>query len=75
MVTVHAPTCVVCQHAAIIELPESGYAKWRAGADVQVAFPELNSDERELLISGTHAHCWYVIFGDEEDDEEDDCHG
>lgn len=69
MVTVTTPRCPVCKHGAIMELPDDGYARWRAGAYVQDAFPDLNSDERELLVSGTHAHCWLVLFGSEEDDD------
>jgi hypothetical protein len=34
---------------------------------VQNAFPYLNADERELLISQTCGACWKEMFGDEEE--------
>ena len=37
--------------------------KWRDGMKAQDAFPYLNNDERELLISGTCGTCFDRMFG------------
>jgi hypothetical protein len=29
---------------------------------IQDVFPELNADEREFMISGTHPACWDEMF-------------
>jgi hypothetical protein len=28
----------------------------------------LDADQRELLISGTHAHCWATLWGPEDEE-------
>jgi hypothetical protein len=36
-----------------------GFLRWKElGEDILSALPDLDADQRELLISGTHAHCW-----------------
>jgi hypothetical protein len=42
---------------------QQGFYKWQAGENILSALPELDDDQRELLISGTHAHCWEVLWG------------
>jgi hypothetical protein len=49
---------------------ETGIAKWRGGALIQDALPELDADQRELLVSGIHPECWAKMFGDEDADDE-----
>jgi hypothetical protein len=41
------------------------------GAKVQDAFPTLSPALREQIITGTHPACWDEIFGDEDEDEDD----
>ena len=36
----------------------------------QQAFPELPTEIREQLISGTHPKCWDEMFSDEEEWDE-----
>ncbi len=45
-------------------------AKWKAGALVQDAFPNLTPDEREFIKSGITAEEWDEIFGGPEEEEE-----
>lgn len=59
--------CMVCHTASEVFLPEAGYAAWVGGMFVQDAFPHLDADQREQLITGTHPACWTELFG--EDDE------
>jgi len=51
----------------VVELDAAALLAWQRGALVQVAFPNLNAAERELLISGTHPRCWATLV--EDDDE------
>lgn len=40
------------------------------GKFIQDVFPELNADEREFMISGTHSVCWNEMFKDNEEEEQ-----
>jgi hypothetical protein len=59
--------CVSCGHSTTLSLNAIGYERWRRGAFVQDAFPQMPPEQREMLISGTHPECWTKMFG--EDDE------
>lgn len=61
MVTV-TKTCTWCGNAAVVEVDEVGYVKWKAGEFVQRAFPDMDIPTREMLISGTHPKCWDDMF-------------
>lgn len=55
---VSTPPCIVCGRGSVLEVDEEGYARWRGGELVQLAFPDLDAAQRELLMTGTHDHCW-----------------
>ena len=63
------PPCVVCKERGMLEGVDAlGYIRWsELGVEIQVALPELDEDQRELLITGTHAHCWERMFGPDDD--------
>lgn len=44
---------------------------WMSGKKVQDAFPYLNADEREFLMTGITPDEWKKIFGESEDSDED----
>ena len=67
MMTVITPRCTVCKQPGQLEVDERGWALWQSGAYIQDALPELDADQRELLISGTHAHCWERLFGGDDE--------
>lgn len=69
MKLIRTETCQVCGQASVVAVSDEGYEKWKAGAFVQDAFPELAAGARELLISGTHPECWDVLFADDEEDD------
>lgn len=69
MKMIRTEICQVCGQAAVVAVSDEGYEKWKAGAFVQEAFPELSSGARELLISGTHPECWDSLFADDEEDD------
>lgn len=66
-VTVTCKPCFACGEQATVEVAEDGYRRWQAGAFVQVAFPEMPKEQRELLVSGIHPACWERLFGSEEE--------
>lgn len=65
--TVTTPTCVVCRQRGQVEVDFDGFCAWRDGAVLQDALPDLDADQRELLMTGTHAHCWETMFGGDDE--------
>ena len=67
--------CHDCGKPQELTVPAENYLPWRRGAYVQDALSMLNSDQRELLISGTCPTCWDNLFGgdDEEGDDTESC--
>lgn len=63
-------TCPICHCDTYLQVDAEGYARWQAGELIQVAMPDLDADEREMLISGVCPDCWDDMFGDEDEDEE-----
>ena len=63
------PECRVCREKGMLEGVDAlGFIRWsELGEPIQTALPDLDDDQRELLISGTHAHCWERLFGSDED--------
>ncbi len=43
--------------------------RWVNGELIQVAFPYLNADDREVLKTGIDAQGWDALFAGSEDDE------
>ena len=60
--------CPHCLIVRTIEVDENQYKEWKAGKLIQRAFPNLNSSQRETLITGICPECWSKIFGDDEYD-------
>ena len=65
-VVVKTPPCRLCRNTSLIMVDEERMGLFLGGMMVQEAFPTLDADERELLISGTHAHCWVALHGTED---------
>lgn len=66
LVNVKTPTCIMCGRGAVLTVPKAGWEKYEKGEYVQVAFPNLTADEREMLINGTHPDCFDELAGPEE---------
>jgi hypothetical protein len=66
---VQTQPCVVCGNTSwVTGVDALGFIRWsEMGEYIQDALPELDTDQRELLISGTHAHCWHKMFGESDD--------
>ena len=50
-----------------VEQLEVRLAMWRKGMNIQDAFPMLNADEREFLMTGITPEEWDDLFGEEEE--------
>ena len=68
-VAVECPRCPVCGEAETVLVEETAYDRWVNGALVQDAFPTMDKDVRELLVSGTHTACWDALFDVDDDPE------
>jgi len=51
-------TCPLCHGDAELIVQTAGFKAYAKGAKIQTAFPELDADQRELLMTGTCAACW-----------------
>ena len=62
--TVVTVPCHFCKELQEIEnVTVQGFANWQNGELIQNALPELNTDQRELLISGICPKCWDERLG------------
>lgn len=65
--------CIHCGKSTSFAITRGQYESWVLEDDyIQNVFPDMNSDEREMMISGTHPECWNEMFPVIEDDEYDD---
>jgi len=64
--------CPLCGRANEVEVNENDYFDWDDGAHVQVAFPYLSANEREMLVSGICPTCWNKMLPPDPEDEEDE---
>ncbi len=53
-----------------VTVPAEGLYKYRQGALIQDAFPDLSRDDREFLMTGYSPEGWNLAFPPEPDDEE-----
>jgi hypothetical protein len=58
------PKCQVCGTQAVVQDVDAlGFIRWaELGENIQDALPDLDDDQRELLMTGTHAHCWEKMW-------------
>ena len=60
--------CPCCKKYYTILVNIEDYFDWHAGTRLtQEAFPYLNADKREMLISGICPACWDNMFGEEDE--------
>lgn len=61
--------CPHCHEGRKIKVAQAGLIRCvKKGVLIQDAFPNLNDDDREFLISGTCPTCFDEMFKEEEDD-------
>lgn len=54
--------CIECKAHIRVVVDSFGYSKWIRGTPVQIAFPELDVDKRELLVSNMCGKCFDKLF-------------
>lgn len=62
--------CLNCGEFTYVTVDVEGYYRWQGGEHIQTALPMLTTNERELLLSGTHPDCWDEMFPEEEEEED-----
>ncbi len=60
--------CRLCKGEQRISAPVTAFLAWENGAFAQDALPMLSADDREMLISQTCGDCWADMFGEPEDE-------
>lgn len=68
MTAVVAVPCRLCNEVADLTVNIEGFVAWQGGKLIQEALPELDADQRELLISGTCPTCWDKMFPSDEEE-------
>lgn len=58
--------CPFCGKQSFLSLPRNGLTAYQQGAFVQNAFPGLNADDREQIMTGICPACWDDMFKDDE---------
>jgi hypothetical protein len=56
--------CMVCKQRSVLELDQDLIDKLKDPnrPTIQSIVPDMDADQRELLISGTHPECWDKMF-------------
>ncbi len=67
MTGVVAVPCRLCDQETDLTVNVEGFLAWQNGELIQNALPELDADQRELLISGTCPTCWDEMFPSDEE--------
>lgn len=57
--------CPLCGKTTTLTLNRGAFNHWRNGRNIQKAFPELTTDQRELLQTGIDSDCWNQMFPEE----------
>ena len=63
-------TCPFCGKESFLTLSANDFNAWQNGELVQNAFPYLDANERELLVSGICPDCWDKMFSSDDSDED-----
>ena len=63
---IHRNQCMHCDEVNELTVNAQDFKSWQNGMHIQIAFSYLNVDERELILTGTHAECWNAMFKEEE---------
>lgn len=64
--------CVVTGKEQRVTVKAQDLFRYRQGGYVQECFPYLSKGDREFLISGTSDEGWKQLFGDPDEDSEEE---
>ena len=64
------PKCGMCgKHGMVEDVDALGFIMWSEFKEsIHDALPDLDENQRELLMTGTHAHCWEKMWEGFSDD-------
>lgn len=63
-VNVKCRPCPDCGKAGRVEVEEEDFYAWQNHVLIQEAFPYLNADQREMLMTGYCGPCWAELWED-----------
>lgn len=69
MVTI-TRTCPLCEKDTSLTVPAAQYEAWQSGTLVQQAFPDMNKDDREILMTGICSPCFEEMWNNADEDDE-----
>jgi hypothetical protein len=61
--------CIQTKKQYSVFVPGANLYKYRQGAAIQEAFPNMPREDREFLMSGVSPEGWKLLFSGEEDEE------
>jgi hypothetical protein len=61
-------TCDITRETHEFVVSVDAHERWTNGELIQKAFPDLSTDEREMLMTGTTPREWENLFGKDDDD-------
>lgn len=64
--------CPFCGKENTMHVDMHDYTKWQSGLNIQHAFPDMSSFDREVLVSGICYTCQEQVFGRPSPDNEDE---
>lgn len=67
MFKAHTGSCIYCGKDGVVEVPLDEFTAWVGGKFIQDAMPSLSAEQREQILTGTHAECWDKMFPKEDD--------
>tara|TARA_R110001606_G_scaffold101624_4_gene223086 strand:+ start:2071 stop:2268 length:198 start_codon:yes stop_codon:yes gene_type:complete len=62
LVDIQTPRCMMCGKRGTVSASSKGVRRWREGELIQRCLPELDADQAEQMISGTHPDCYEALF-------------
>lgn len=65
LILVETKPCPGCDETKELEVDSEALRRWKRGAFIQDALPELSADDRERLVTGYCSQCWDKLMGPE----------
>ncbi len=63
-INIKGKPCPACSKVGRFGVEEADFYAWQKGELIQNAFPYLNGDQREMLMTGYDAQCWAKLWED-----------
>ena len=70
-ITIKTAACYECGTVQTITAPVANFLAWENGEFIQDALPMLTAGEREMPLSQTCDDCWTEMYGENEDESQE----